>query len=116
MSSVPSHDLLRRRRSKSEINHLVREFQQSGLSIADFARKVGVHPVTVRGWVRGVSMGPSGDASAARFVPVRLHYATEPPTNGPSGEFVSPTGWRLAFPMAIDPRQLSQLIDILRRC
>ena len=48
MSSVPSHDLPRRHRFKSEVNDLAREFQQSGLSIADFARKVGVLPAMRR--------------------------------------------------------------------
>ncbi|MEI6343501.1 MAG: transposase [Verrucomicrobiota bacterium] len=100
----------------SEIHDLVRELQQSEISIADFARKVGIHPVTVRAWVRDVSKGETGDASATRFVPVRLRHAPQAPTHGPSAEVVSPTGWRLSFPMAIDPRHLSQLIDILRRC
>jgi len=115
MASIPPHGLRRRRRSRSEFSDLVRKFQQPGLWIADFARKVGVHPVIVQGWVGVVSKGPANGVSFARIASVPHCLAPEPPTNGSSAGYVSPTGWRIFFPMAIGPRHPSPLIDIFRR-
>ena len=67
MSSVPSHDLPRRHGSKSGVNDPVREFQQSRLPIPDFARKVGIYPVTVRVWVRAYGARPSRPPPVTRL-------------------------------------------------
>ncbi len=116
MAFIPCRGLRRRRSSRSEFSGLVCKFQQPGLWIADFARKVGVHPVTVQGWVGIVSKGPAGGVSAARILSVPLCLAPAHPTNRSSAGHVSPTGWRTFFPRAIGPRHPSPLIDIFRRC
>ena len=51
----------RRRRGQDEINVLVREFSESGLSQKAFALKVGVHPLTVACWVESRASEPLSD-------------------------------------------------------
>ncbi len=41
----------RRQSGQDEINVLVRDFSESGLSQREFALKVEVHPLTVARWV-----------------------------------------------------------------
>ena len=67
----------RRRRGQDEINVLVREFSESGLSQKEFALKVGVHLLTVARWVESFSVkpltdGPASTSPASPFVAVQL--------------------------------------------
>ena len=52
------HDIQspRRRRNQTEIDQLIREFQDSGLNQREFAQKIGVHPLTVNRWIRTSSV------------------------------------------------------------
>ena len=50
--NVPSADSPRRYRSQSEVQDLVHPFHHSDLSITDFAARTGVHPMSVRRWIR----------------------------------------------------------------
>ena len=70
--NVPSPDSRRRRRSQSEVQALVRQFRQSGLSAEDFAARMGVHPMSVRRWLRISASQASVPDSKPRFIPVQL--------------------------------------------
>jgi len=70
--NVPSADSRRRYRSRSEVQDLVRQFHQSGLSTSDFAARMGVHPMSVRRWIRISSSQASTPDSKPRFIPVQL--------------------------------------------
>jgi hypothetical protein len=111
-------DLRRRRRTQAEIEVLVREFRESGLTQAAFARQVGVHPLSVLRWVRSVPEAPP--SSSPRFLPVRIRpESTNPvPAPGPEDwpEMVSPSGWRLRVPPRVDPGRLGELLNLLARC
>ena len=100
----------------AEIEVLVREFRESGLTQAVFARQVGVHPLSVHRWIRSVSGSPP--SSTPRFVPVRIRPGATDPTphvlEWP--EFVAPSGWRLRVPPATDPARLTELLSLLTRC
>ncbi len=116
MTSTAS-DPGRRRRNRAEIEVLVREFRESGLTQSAFARKVGVQPPAVSRWVRLASMARP-PSSSPRFVPVRIRPgATDPtPRSSEWPEIVAPSGWRLRVPLAADVARLSELLSLLSRC
>ena len=94
----------------------MREFRESGLTQAAFARKVGVHPLSVHRWLRSVSGSPP--SSTPRFVPVRIRSSSTLPTRSSSEwpEFVAPSGLRLRVPPAADAARLTELLSLLSRC
>ena len=106
----------RRYRSRSEVQDLVRQFHQSGLSAKDFAARMGVHPMSVRRWIRISSSQASVPDSESRFIPVQLRQPDVASPHASSVEIINPAGWRLRFPVAVDSQSLVPLIDILRRC
>jgi len=114
--NVPSADSRRRRRSQSEVQDLARQFHQSGLSTKDFAASMGVHPMSVRRWIRLSSSQASTPDPKARFIPVQLRQPNVASPQNPDIEIINPAGWRLRFPMAVDSQSLAPLIDILRQC
>ena len=115
MTSTAS-DSGRRRRTPAEIEVLVREFRESGLTQAAFAREVGVHPLLVYRWIRSVLESPP--SFTPRFVSVRIRPGANDPTphvlEWP--EIVAPSGWRLRVPPAADPARLTELLSLLPRC
>ncbi|NDD64816.1 MAG: XRE family transcriptional regulator [Acidobacteria bacterium] len=116
MTSTAS-DPRRRRRNRAEIEVLVREFRESGLTQAGFARKVGVQPPAVSRWVRLASMARPPSTSP-RFIPVRIRSASSLSTpHAPEWpEIVAPSGWRLRVPPAAEPARLTELLSLLPRC
>ena len=114
--NVPSPDSRRRYRSRSEVQDLVRQFHQSGLSAKDFAARMGVHPMSVRRWIRISSSQASTPDANPRFIPVQLRPPDVASPHASSAEIINPSGWRLRFPVAVDSQSLVPLIDILRRC
>jgi len=79
----------RRRRKQSEIDQLVQEFRSSGPSQHEFARKIGVHPLTVVRWIRTTSVDinhpPVGSPSCEvaptsppQFVAVQVRHSFSP--------------------------------------
>ena len=114
--NVPSPDSRRRRRSRSEVQDLVRQFHQSGLSAKDFAARMGVHPMSVRRWIRISASQASTPDAKPRFIPVQLRQPDVASSQDPGVEIINPAGWRLRFPMTVDSQSLVPLIDILRRC
>ena len=114
--NIPSADSRRRYRSRSEVLDLVRQFHPSGLSTKDFAASMGVHPLSVRRWIRITSSQASTPKPKPRFIPVQLRQPDGASPQNPAVEIINPAGWRLRFPMAVDSQSLAPLIDILRRC
>ena len=114
--NVPSADSRRRYRSRSEVQDLVRQFHQSGISTKDFAASMGVHPMSVRRWVRITSSQASTPDPKARFIPVQLRQPDGASLQNTAAEIINPAGWRLRFPMTVDAQSLSSLIHILRPC
>ena len=114
--NVPSAGSRRRYRSRSEVQDLVRQFHQSGLSAKDFAARMGVHPMSVRRWIRIWASQASVPDSKPRFIPVQLRQPDVASPHASSVEIINPSGWRLRFPVAVDSQSLVPLIDILRRC
>ena len=114
--NVPSPDSRRRRRSRSEVQDFVHQFHQSGLAAKDFAARMGVHPMSVRRWIRISASQASTPDAKPRFIPVQLRQPDIASSQGPAAEIINPTGWRLRFPVALDSQSLAPLVDILRRC
>ena len=89
----------RRRRGQDEINVLVREFSESGLSQKEFALKVGVHPLTVARWVESCSVkplidGPTSTSPASPFVALQFQSGRPVPNTADLDwpEVVAPSG------------------------
>ena len=114
--NVPSPDSRRRYRSRAEVQDFGRQFHQSGLSAKDFAARMGVHPMSVRRWIRISSSQASVPDSKSRFIPVQLRQPDAASSQGPAAEIINPSGWRLRFPVAVDSQSLAPLIDILSHC
>ncbi|MFM8419507.1 MAG: IS66 family insertion sequence element accessory protein TnpA [Verrucomicrobiota bacterium] len=114
--NVPSADSRQRYRSRSEVQDLVRQFHQSGLSAKDFAARMGVYPMSVRLWIRISASQAFVPDSKPRFIPVQLRPPDVASSQGPAVEIINPSGWRLRFPVAVDSQSLTPLIDVLRRC
>ena len=113
----------RRRRGQDEINVLVREFFESGLSQKEFALKVGVHPLTVARWVEScagkpLTNGPTSTSPASPFVAVQLQPGRPVPNtaNPDWPEVVAPSGWKLRVPPGAECGWISQLLAQLPRC
>ena len=113
----------RRRRGQDEINVLVREFSDSGLSQNEFALKVGVDPLTVARWVESCSVkpltdGPTSTSPASPFVAVQLRSGRPVPNtaNPDWPEVVAPSGWKLRVPPGAKCGWISELLAQLPRC
>jgi hypothetical protein len=113
----------RRRRGQNEINVLVREFSESGLSQKEFALKVGVHPLTVARWVEScagkpLTDGPTSTSPASSFVAVQFQSSRPVPNtaNPEWPEVVAPSGWKLRVPPGAECGWISELLAQLPRC
>ena len=123
MLSIEGSVERRRRRGQDEINVLVREFSESGLSQKEFALKVGVHPLTVARWVESCAVkpltdGPTSTSPASPFVAVQFQSSRPVPitANPDWPEFVAPSGWKLRVPPGAECGWISQLLAQLPRC
>ncbi len=90
--NVPSADSRRRYRSRSEVQDLVRQFHQSGLSTKEFAACMGVHPTSVRRWIRISASQASVPDSKPRFLPIQLRPPDVASPHGWSVEIIHPAG------------------------
>ena len=99
--NVPSADSRRRYRSRAEVQDLVCQFHQSGHSAKDLAARMGVHPMSVRRWIRISSSRASAPDAKARFIPVQIRQPDVASPQGLSVEIISPAGWQLRFSMAV---------------
>ena len=123
MLSIAGRLERRRRRGQNEINVLVREFSESGLSQKEFALTVGVHPLTVARWVQScagkpLTDGPTSTSPASPFVAVQFQSSRPVPNtaNPDWPEVVAPSGWKLRVPPGAESGWISELLAQLPRC
>ena len=81
------------------------ELEASGLSIAAFARRAGVHPQRLRNW--RARLGAESGGTAARFVEVQHHRVAE------AIEIVLPSGVMLRVRETVDVGALQQIARAL---
>ena len=100
----------RKRRTLAERERLAEEFHRAGVAPAEFARRQGVRPVTVAGWLRRF---PRSEAAPA-FVAVTVR----PPALASVGalEIVAPGGWRLRFAPDTEVSALRPFLSLLGPC
>jgi hypothetical protein len=98
-----------RRRGQNEINVLVRDFSESGLSQKEFGLKGGVHPLTVARWVEScsgkpITDGPASTSPASPFVAGQLRSKRPVPNTADLDwpEVVAPGGWKLRVPLGAE--------------
>jgi len=113
----------RRRRGQNEINVLIRELSESGLSQKEFALKVGVHPLSVARWAESCAgkpfiAGPASTSSASPFVAVQFQSGLPVPNTADLDwpEVVAPSGWKLRVPPGAGCSWVSELLAQLPRC
>ena len=88
----------------------VRQWRKSGLTAAEFARKVGVNAATLRWWSSRFKTRPSEDAgqvSPLTFVEMTSAARSEPI------EVVLGSGVRLRIPVDFDAAAVGRLLDVL---
>ena len=108
---------------------ILRELAASGLSVVDFAERVGIHWTTLYVWRRRVTAPSSGRAAKrqvvriaaeAAFMPVRVVDTprTEPRAHHAERIVLSHrSGWTVLVPTAFDTDQLSAVLDAVgSRC
>ena len=62
----------RGRRTRTEMERLAGEFHRAGNTQAEFARRHGVHPLTVAGWIRRFPKPTNSREPDPKFVAVRV--------------------------------------------
>ena len=85
----------RGRRTRTEMERLAGEFHRAGNTQAEFARRHGVHPLTVAGWIRRFPKPTNSREPDPKFVAVKIRPAVSAPPVWL--EMVSPSGLRLRF-------------------
>ncbi len=109
---VPS----RKRLGLAEIQLRIDEFKRSGLSKAEFAARLGVHPLSMDRRLRITHPTHSiASQNSPAFVPVLCMLpASVSSADGP--ESVAPSGGALRLPPGLDPSTLRSILDLLPRC
>jgi transcriptional regulator with XRE-family HTH domain len=98
----------RPRRSRSEIEQLVQQYRDSGLSLAAFCRQQGVSSATLARY-RQIVAAPS--ASPTAFVAVQLAASPSPRSSGLA--LALGRGLRVEIACGFDPATLAQLLAVL---
>jgi hypothetical protein len=98
------------RRTPAEISSIVAQFQASGLSRRDFARRHGLNEGSLARWLRAA---PAPATSVTKFVRV-----VAPTSAAPSAwfELALPDGRRLRIPAGCDPAALRCVLEVLSGC
>jgi len=96
-----------RRRTPAEITKIVTQYQASGQSRHDFAKRHGIAPATLARWLQR----RPADAAGANFVRV-----IAPPPVPACFVLTLPDGRRLRIPAGCDPDALRSLLDVLSAC
>ena len=118
---VPS----RKRRGLAEIQLRIAEFKSSGLSKAEFAARLGVHPLSMERWLRITQQTqPTQPPQPAQSIAFQNSPAFVPVICTPSAsassadwpESVAPSGWALRLPPGLDPSTLRSILDSLPKC
>jgi transposase len=112
----------RRRWGLEEKLRIVAESQEPGTSVCAAAARNDVYPSLLHNWRRQVREGRLGARPAARFVPVRVAEAVQPPAMVPPSnpsiaetiEIVLPDGCRLRVGNAVSTPLLRRVLVALR--
>jgi transposase-like protein len=104
----------RKRRTLAEQEQLAGEFHRSGMTLGEFARREGVHPLTVAGWMRRFPRSGPGPEPEAAFVAVTVRSAA--PAAAGRLEVVSPSGWRLRFASDSEVSVIRPFLGLLGPC
>jgi hypothetical protein len=97
-----------RRRTPAEISSIVSQFDASGLSRRDFAKRHGFNEGSLARWLR------AGPASAPKFI--RVVAPTSPAAPPSWFELALPDGRRLRIPAGCDPVALRGVLEVLSGC
>ena len=104
---------VQRRRSRTETEQLVGEYEGSGLSRVEFCRKQGLSLATLARYRKRQAQG--GAASGSRWVAVDVSSAG-PTSRASSGLAVSLAGGRrIEVGCGFDAHTLAQLLGVLER-
>ena len=96
------------------MEQLAGEFYRSGMTQAEFARRQGVHPLTVTGWIRRFPETTNSREPGPKFVAVTVR----PPASASTAclEIVSPSGLRLRFAAESDASVIRPFLSLLGPC
>lgn len=100
----------RTRRTSEQIAQIVRDFRDSGLTKAEFARLVGVHPNTVGYWIRR----HTEEVDSPQLVPVRVRPETPRRSPGAGIELVVQDDLRIRLERGFDEETLLALLSVLK--
>ena len=104
----------RTRRTRLEMDRLAGEFYRAGITQAEFARRHGVHPLTVAGWIRRVPQPMNSREPDPKFVAVTVRPLV---SASPAWvEIVSPSGLRLRFAVDSEASAIRPFLSLLGPC
>lgn len=108
-----------KRWSETEARELLASWEDSGLTLAAFARRRGCHPERLRRWKQKLSRQASG-AQPARLVPVEITGSIPASREGAASriELELSCGVRLIAEVQTDPQIVARWVSVLesRRC
>ena len=109
-------DGVRHRRSREEVERLVKEYEASGLGRQEFCDKHGLSLSTLnrhRNW-KQLGLEPK---TAARLIPVEISEPRRPRAKEDSGELLVwlSSGRRIEVRGGFDPKVLEQLLRVLEQ-
>mgnify|MGYP002621743493 CR=1 FL=1 len=110
MTIEPEHSqrTKRPRRSKAQIDAILQDFQSSGLSQVEFARRNSIAVESLRQWIYR-RRAKAGDASEGGFVPVSLKSGMDPDCV----VVRYAAGHEVSLPLSMGAGNLAQLLAIL---
>jgi len=104
----------RRRWSVASKRELVEEWQQSGLTRAQFCRQRNLHYGRFLAWIRGYTKQDQ------QFLEVKVgEEKCRPSASQPTGavaEIISPAGWRLRLPTDCPTHSARQWLQLIVSC
>lgn len=119
INGAPQSIRKRPRRSSGEIDAILRDYEQSGQSKAEFAACHGISLATLRQWIyrrrAKVGMVNQGDLPLSGFVPVRMKT---PADDGASSVLIRcPSGHEVVLPGSLGISSLQTLMTtLLKSC
>jgi len=104
----------RTRRTRLEMERLAGEFYGAGITQAEFARRHGVHPLTVAGWIQGFPKAKNSRDLDPKFVAVTVRSSV---SAAPAWlEIISPSGLRLRFAADSEASVIRPFLSLLGQC
>jgi hypothetical protein len=104
-----------RRRTPAEAAQLVKEYEASGLSKAEFCRGRGLAISTLDAYRRGRRLAQVETGGEARWVAVEVAGAKEPKTTAPALALMLAKGRRIEVGRGFDAATLERLLMVLER-